>query len=206
MGTHGGSRAGGSGGGGGTTYSEADRAMQAKTGGVVLRADFDISSVDGNEKRAIYVDETGIAHVERIGSGERFVTNAAYVDGDFVNIDKSKMTALVGNTYPIREAARANGMEWSASNEAWLSKDHPLMRKIDYPESELRKMSDAKINKLAEAAIWQDMTRPSSSMRYTTLQEKARKVKTYGSRIQSASREQKIGVIRRAVDLIANDK
>lgn len=198
MGSHGGSRAGGS--GGGTTvpkYTEADKTIQERTGGIVLRADFDLNSIPGEEKRAIFVDEYGIAHVERI-TGRQWTTNAAYVDGEFVNIDKSKLNSLEGNTYPIRAAAKAIGMEWNANEDAWLSKDHPLNRKIDYTKSELSKMSDAQLNKVAEAAVWQ-----SSGNKYPGLEEKAMRYNRLKQGIEAAPREKRISAILGTVQGIA---
>lgn len=201
MGSHGGSRAGGSGGGGTTApkYTEADKAIQERTGGVVLRADFDFRSIPGEEKRAIFVDEYGIAHVERI-MGRQWTTNAAYVDGEFVNIDKSKLNSLTGNTYPIREVAKANGMEWNAKEDAWLSKDHPLNRKIDYTKDELSKMSDAQLNKVAEAAIWQSSARGN---KYPGLEEKAMRYNRLKQGVEGAPREKRIAAILGTVQEVA---
>lgn len=117
------------------------------------------------------------------------------MDGNPINLDLSKAQAIEGKTYPARNAAKAAGLTYSDKYGAWLAKDHPLIRKTNFTDSEFASMNTNEIRKIYDGSYAQYSKIRGKSIKQIAADLNNNKTKTF-------SKDQMIKTIRQANDYL----
>lgn len=201
------------GGGSKSGGSVADKAIREASGGVIrkdaqttitatatkrnskARTEYDkevlSTTVDANGN--VSLDYAKGSYSGNYGDEVQTVTysiKSGFVNGQPVNMDLSKASSISGKaTYSIREAAKAAGMTWHPTANAYVKKDHLIFTKTNVSKSELEKMSSKEVDKIYRARAMKKLLSNGYSFTEADRKMKSLTKKTKSEQIAIIARE-----------------
>lgn len=203
----------GAGGGARSGGSSADKAIREASGGVIMkdaqttitatatkrnskaRTEYDkevlSTTVDANGN--VSLDYAKGSYSGNYGDEVQTVTysiKSGFVNGEPVNMDLSKASSISGKaTYSVREAAKAAGMTWHPTANAYVKKDHLIFTKTNVSKSELEKMSSKEVDKIYRARAMKKLLSNGYSFTEADRKMKSLTKKTKSEQIAIIARE-----------------